>query len=89
MKQYKAGKKAFIDSFGGLVPCRVVEVCKPGTGRFAGGVVEVRILAGGPMQWAYPVGSIDQFPATSVIPCNHLVKRGYKLRIDINYEWVK
>lgn len=80
----KAGTTAKLDTFAGLVPCKVVEVITAGDGKSGNGKVRIKLTA---TVGAYEKGEILERDSASVIPNSH-VKRGefgYSLFTNYNY----
>lgn len=71
LKTYGVGTKAFIDTFAGLVPCTVVEVKKPGSGKsVTEGEIVVKITK---TVGAYKKGEILTRAASKIVPKSHVV----------------
>lgn len=87
-KVYRAGEKAYLDSFGGMIKCVVVSVDEPGigyavTGRDAGKItVKLTVTRGG-----YARGELLTMGASQVVPrAQHYYRRGIG-RINSLYAW--
>lgn len=86
--QFKAGQLAYLDTLcSGLVPCKVLEVVEPGSGKYATtGNIKVRVTA---KRRGYFVGCIVKHNAASkIIPRSHVRKSGSGHRINVNYNWI-
>lgn len=84
---YHAGTLAYLDSFGGMIPCTVVEVLLPGTGYIVApksGKIRARINV---TRGGYHRGEIGLFGAADVVPRNHHHYRGGSGRINSLYAW--
>lgn len=85
-KEYRAGTLAYIDSFGGMIECRIVEVRKPcygfTLGNFDDLLVEITEDKGG-----YRKGERVEKPAFHCLPRSHRVLRGYHYRINAEYKY--
>jgi hypothetical protein len=81
MKTYGQNRKAYFDSFGGLIAIWVIEVVEGSTNH---GSIRARILkdvAG------YKRGEIVTLPPHKCIPCRHIIKRHGRITINTNYAW--
>jgi hypothetical protein len=86
---YHAGAFAFFDAFtSGLVPCKVVQVIKPGQGNRVCDGSEIRIQVTEDHK-AYRKGEFLTEPAHLVVPRDRLFTRGIYYRINTQYEWAK
>ncbi len=85
---YKPGTLAFIDSFAGLVPCKVVAVAKGGPfpGWLAAGesavTIKPTVSRGG-----YRKGETIQQTAAQVVPRSQVVTRSGKFKVRTCYSW--
>ena len=86
---YRQGTLAFLDSFSGLVPVRVLSV--PQHGPFSGWVVHpedsnltIQVTA---ERKGYKRGEVLKADAFRVVPRNHVVRRSQSFRIVKNYSW--
>lgn len=85
--QYKAPRAAFIDGFGGLTSCTVIEVIEPGEGnQFEKGKIRVRVDE---TRSGYSKGEVLVLGPRSIVPKDRLRERGYHYRIDTRYAWVQ
>lgn len=84
---YRKGTKAFIDGFGGAIPCTIVEVHKKCNGRLIGPrdelTVEVTETKGG-----YTRGEREQRCAAYTPPFAQRYVRDYFYRINVCYEYL-
>lgn len=82
---YGAGALAYLDTFAGMVPCRVLEVIEPGNGiRCSSGRLRIRLMR---TVGAYKQGEILEWSCDHVVPRAHRVLRGYHYRISTNYRY--
>jgi hypothetical protein len=79
----RAGDLAYLDSFSGLVPCRIAIVTQGGPGNALTGKVTVQVTARRP-GWA--PGEYYTTVVAYVIPRTHVRRRGGRLRISTDYE---
>lgn len=85
---FQAGTLAFVDSFGGLVPCKVVAVSKGGP--FPGwivaqGEISVKVTAS---RAGYRKGELlTGRAASNIIPRSQVVTRKGQYRIRTNFSW--
>lgn len=87
MKTYRPGTLAYLDSFRGLVPCKVIAVYAPGDGnRIASSDITVRITAKRP---GYTRGEvIHRQGAFSVVPRKQVfTTRGFHRWVNSHYRW--
>jgi hypothetical protein len=83
---YGVGTKAYIDGFGGMVPCTVTKILKPGAnGRIIGNeeieVVITETMAG------YTAGEHVKCSAAYTPPRAQRLVRGYHYRVNVNYSY--
>ncbi len=82
-----AGEHAFIDSFGGLIPCVVLSVIKETQEGVTSGVVEVKVKK---TMGGYREGEICvKENALYVVPVTNVKLRGHSFRIVDRYNWRK
>jgi len=88
---YKTGTLAYLDTFSGLVPCKVIAINKGGP--FAGwqsGQAELTVKLTATRK-AYRKGeTLTGRPASHVVPRNHVITRDQypgQYRIRTNYLW--
>lgn len=83
---YGVGTKAFVDTFGGMVPCVVTEIHKPNANGIVIGHNEltVRITE---TRAGYVKGELVMRSAASTPPRKHRFLRGYSYRINVNYKY--
>lgn len=82
MSEHKAGELAYLDTFSGLVPCKVLAVLESGDGHHcSGGRLMIRLTAG---RGAYRKGEVLDERAFSVIPRSHARRN----KINVDYCWV-
>jgi len=84
---YPAGTLAYIDSFCGLIPCKVIEVTQERN--FAGSLLtfcKVKVTARRP---GFLRGEIANHDALYIIPRNHVYTRCGQFRIRGGYKWIK
>jgi hypothetical protein len=74
---YGPGTLAVIDTFGGLVPCRVEAVTDDGR-------VTVRVTAARP---GWRRGELPTLAPWDVVPRDMIRRRGGRLRIRTDYAW--
>ena len=89
INQFKAGQLAYIDTLcSGLVPCKVLEVVEPGSGRSAtAGNIKIEVTE---KRRGYFVGCVVKHnSASEIIPRSHVRKSGSGYRINVNYNWVR
>lgn len=86
---FKPGSLAYVDTFAGLVPCKVLSVSKGGP--FPGWIATgenalcVKLTA---TRQAYRKGeTIENRTAAQVVPRSHVITRGGQYRIRTNYSW--
>lgn len=83
MSQHKVGERAFLDTFRGLVPCKVTGIAKIlGREEIE---IECRVTKS---LGAYVKDDVVHFPPSHVIPTCKVVRRGFKLRIKTDFAWV-
>ncbi len=78
------GSLVFIDTYGfGLVPAKIVTVTEPGEGwKATPGAIVCKVTA---ERGAYRRGDTGTFPASIVVPRNHVRRGRNGLRINVNY----
>ena len=86
---HTAGELAYLDTFAGLVPCRVVSVDSPGSGWVAAGEGEgqltVRLTA---TRQAYQKGeTLSDRTASQVVPRANVRRTRFGARIVSQYTW--
>ena len=86
-KSYGVGTPAFIDTFGGMVKCKVIEIHKPNANGFSIGksdeiTVEVEENKGG-----YAKGEIVQRSAAYTPPRKQRFTKGYAYRVNTAYKY--
>lgn len=86
MEIFGINSKAFIDSFGGLIPCIVREIRKVANGHIVGErnelLVEVSVTMGG-----YKKGELVERSACYTPPRRMIVRKKYSSRILTNYQY--
>jgi hypothetical protein len=87
MTQFTAGTPAFIDSFGGMVPCTVIEVHTPCNGRRIGPRNELTVRVDKTMA-GYRKGEVLQRNAAYTPPKVCRIKGQFFYRIQTTYEYV-
>lgn len=84
---YGVGTKAYVDSFGGMIPCVVTEIHKPNANGIVIGhdelTVRIEETRGG-----YTKGEIVKRSAAYTPPRKHRILRGYSYRINTAYKYV-
>lgn len=83
-KVFRAGTKAFIDSFSGLIPCTVLIVNKTSNGHIIGDRDAITVIVN-ETRGGYTKGEILDFAATSVPPREMINKKQYYKTISTNY----
>ena len=86
-RKQQAGYLAYIDTLcSGLVPCKVIEVVVPGSGRSATeGCITVKVTE---KRRGFYVGEIvKNNSASEIIPRSHVRRSGVGYRINVNYDW--
>jgi hypothetical protein len=87
-KTYYAPALAYLDTFSGTVPVKVLRVIKEGHGWIAAGekqgLLEVQVTAA---RRGYKKGEILQERASDVVPRKHVRRRKYSSTILTNYIW--
>jgi len=83
---YNVGTLAYLDTFAGLVPCKVIRIDKPGNGSLiSNGSLAVKLTAS---RGAYKKGEIlDRQSACEVIPRSHVRTVSGKFRVRTNYRY--
>lgn len=83
---YNVGTLAYLDTFAGMIPCKVIRVEKPGSGQYvANGSITVKLTA---TRGAYKKGEIlDRQSASQVVPRNHRYIRSGIYRVRTNYRY--
>lgn len=87
MKEFTAGTEAYIDTFGGMVPCTVLLVNKPCNGRRIGDHDELTVRVDKTMA-GYRKGEIVNRSAAYTPPKVCRIKRQYEYRINTLYAYV-
>jgi len=87
LDKYTTGAMAYIDSFCGLIKCKVTEVREPGDGRSCtNGEIAVVVTKA---RQAYHLGEKLVLASCLVIPRDKVrLKRGGHFTINTMYEWV-
>lgn len=83
---YNMGTLAYLDTFAGLVPCKVIRIDKPGNGSLvSNGSLAVKLTAS---RGAYKKGEVlDRQSASQVVPRNHRYTRSGTYRVRTNYRY--
>lgn len=81
---YHAGELAYIDSFLGLIPCKVLRVDEPSTPSVTSGKVVIRVTADRP---AFRRGEVSTETGHNVIPRSRVYTRNGMYRIRSGYLW--
>ncbi|MGK5496420.1 hypothetical protein [Streptomyces sp. URMC 125] len=81
---YGAGTLAYVDSFGPLVPVKVLEVIEPANGHEIRGRIKVKVTADRP---GYRRGEVFTQDAYRVVPRKHVYTRRGQYRINTAYRW--
>lgn len=81
---YGAGQLAFVDSFLGLIPCKVLRVDEPSTDSVTSGQVVARITAARP---GFTLGEIVTERGVSIVPRDRVRVRSGQYRITNGYRW--
>ena len=82
---YKTGSLAYFDSFGGLIPCKVIQVAKgdPYNGWAVSITVQLTATRG-----TYKKGEILKLSSAKCIPRPQIVRRSGMYKIRTNYSWI-
>lgn len=81
---FRAGILAYVDTFSGLVPCKVVRVIEASTLSVTSGRIEVMLTAA---RGAYKRGEILIDNGHDVVPRSRVYVRGGQFRIQSGYVW--
>lgn len=87
LPKYREGTNVKVDLWiCGFPRAKVLEVLKPGSGRYSGGKVRVKLLEA---CRGFAAGEIIDKPTSMVVPLKHIrVDSVGFYRINVNYEWV-
>lgn len=91
MREITVGDNVLLDSFAGLIPCRITEVRDLPHGKWSGNVVDtdkrvtVRIIESAP---GYHFGDIVAVSANHVIPRSNVSRRGGQVTISTDFQIV-
>jgi hypothetical protein len=83
-KVYRAGILAYVDTFSGLVPCKVLRVIEPCTLSVTSGRIEVKLTA---TRGAYKRGEVLIETGQDVVPRERVYVRAYQQRIQNGFVW--
>lgn len=87
---HKAGELAYLDTFAGLVPCKVLQVLEEYDGRTVGGEgrgnLQVRVTA---KRGAYRPGEVLTAGGRSVVPRAFVIRYNGSQRIATGYKWAR
>ncbi len=82
---YTAGQLAYLDTFAGMVPCKVLRVIEPASGNtVTKGKIEIRLTA---TRGAYKRGEVLIDQACNVVPRPQRFCRCGKYKVNTNYYW--
>lgn len=85
--EYLAGEYAFLDTFLGLIPCRVLEVFDDSHGNISTPSKIKTIITEN--KFSYTKGEIVEHSATRVIPKDRINTSGWNIKINTGFVWKK
>jgi hypothetical protein len=88
MKEYKADTKAFIDGFGGMIPCTVLQVKEDCEGHIVSPHKKQLVIRVDETRGGYQKGEILDANAFYTPPRAQRVKRKYSCTINTGYRYV-
>lgn len=86
MTDHHVGELAYLDTFSGLVPCRVLGWVKEDPYFGDRDELQVKLTA---TRGAYRRGEVSQWPVGTVVPRSSVRVRSGQYRIRNDYAWVK
>lgn len=89
MKEYKAGCKAYIDGFGGMIRCTVLEVKEDCDGHIVAPDKQSLVVRCDETRGGYKKGEIVERNAFYTPPVKQRVLRGHSYRVNTGYRYIK